>query len=214
MGCPRHSLLCVTTFFKVTRPALQWILRPPLLSPIGAPTSPAAPVRRLWQWLMPAGVLGVPHLPVGGPSRRSRPRQVVSIALLFKCFLFRSSLSTGAVCEPRRGFAAQPSISRRSKGVGESLLHPVPAASRGSGPRSFSRLFCSRGALPSAPCWFRGCSPHCFGPCRLLLCSLVLCCLEATPKLSLASRLLSLCYAFALLNPHAPSCGESTRSPW
>ena len=136
MGCPRHSLLCVTTFFKVTRPALQWILRPPLLSPIGAPTSPAAPGRRLWQWLMPAGVLGVPHLPVGGPSRRSRPRQVVSIALLFKSFLFRSSLSTGAVCEPRRGFAAQPYISRRSKGVGESLLHPVPAASRGSGPRS------------------------------------------------------------------------------
>ena len=214
MGCPRHSLLCVTTFFKVTRPALQWILRPPLLSPIGAPTSPAAPGRRLWQWLMPAGVLGVPHLPVGGPSRRSRPRQVVSIALLFKCFYFVARRPLEPCASPAAGSPHSPQSreGRRELVRACSTQFQLQAVGPALGP--VSRLFCSRGALPSAPCWFRGCSPHCFGPCRLLLCSLVLCCLEATPKLSLASRLLSLCYAFALLTPHTPSCGESTRSPW
>lgn len=212
MGCPRHSLLCVTTFFKVTRPALQWILRPPLLSPIGAPTSPAAPGRRLWQWLMPAGVLGVPHLPVGGPSRRSRPRQVVSIALLFKCFYFVARCPLEPCASPAAGSPHSPQSreGRRELVRACSTQFQLQAVGPALGP--FPDCFVPAGPSHRPPVGSGAVRPIASGP--VDFCYVRLCCLEATPKLSLASRLLSLCYAFALLTPHTPSCGESTRSPW
>ena len=153
----------------------------PSLSPIWcSDCPPAAPARRLWHGRAfdPAGASGSPtcrfaspweaYLAEVGPAGRSH---------------WPAPLSTGAECLPL-GLAAQSS-SRRSEGVGESLLHPVSAASRGSGPRSrFPYCFVPVGPSHRSPVGSGATRPTASGP--VDFCYVRLCCFAWRPPQSLA----------------------------